>query len=402
MAYFAIISEKHANLRVVRCHINIWALNELFGTTFFCDVGLGLRAKNGEQLKEFQLALPFRSTECQDLRKKLLDAPTATLIFGQPVQKDKNDVISFEEIIERRSIVLKPQPLFQPSANKSAEQEPAAQINNSSPISYEETSERRVSKTTVRLKPVAVHESTLDDKGKADYSLWNIKLNSAIEPKDTNPETYLRLRFPIHSFSRAWVKQGAGAIVDIRVSDVREGLAEKWESSEENIVDIESLNLFVIAPSTMKRRSASPELKYVRLLEGPPWEKYLNRRLSFLGFGRSKQVIYYWRSEKPITRNKPFMAFLDITAERNVTYLGLILVNVLILAAAWCLYRFFPTERAINVAREYWAVIAGAGLISSLTFVINKLAPYVVKVREIVLWIGRAPRWLNNMFYSKE
>lgn len=68
MAYFAIISDKPANLKVVRCHINIWALNELAGMTFFVDVGLGLRAtKNNEPITKFrsyrQLFWSFKSNE---------------------------------------------------------------------------------------------------------------------------------------------------------------------------------------------------------------------------------------------------------------------------------------------------------------------------------------------------
>lgn len=106
-----------------------------------------------------------------------------------------------------------------------------------------------------------------------------------------------------------------------------------------------------------------------------------------------KQVIYYWRSEKPISQDKPFMAFLDLAKEQSPGYLSFILLNVFILAAAWGLFRFFPTESAKEYVTRLLAATGAVGLLkmvwSSLEFV-NKVTPYPDKVR----------RWLNDKFHS--
>ncbi len=353
MAYFAIISDKPSSFKVVRCHINVWALNELFGMTFFFDVGIGLRSIGSEPVTKFQVALPFRSSEFEDLRDKLLNTKTARLILGQPVEI-KDGVISFDETNERNS------------------------------------------KKTIKLKTMSVPKPELDKMSTNNYSLWNFELKSPIEPEGSTAETYIRMRFPVQSFSRTWVKQGSGALVDIRISDVREGLAAQWEALEPNIVEIDGLNLFIIAPSTMKSRSVSPELKYVRLLEGPLWENYLGRRLQLVG--RNKQIIYYWRSEKPINRNKPFMAFLDLAKEHTTGYSRFLLLNMLVLVTLWGIYRFFPANFATKDAWEYVrnlvltiGVIAVAkGLWSGGKLFIEKIIPRVIEL----------PRWLNDLVYS--
>ncbi len=381
MAYFAVISDKPASLRVVRCHINIWALSESAGMTYLFDVGLGLRSNGEANVTKFRLALPFRHAEWEDLCEKLTVEKTAKLILGQPVEIN-DGVLTFKETRETKIIKLKPV-----SVSETAEPTLLAKAHD---YEYEETNERRVLTKVVKLKTMAVPEPSLNLKMSTDeYSLWKFALESPIESEDSDAETYIRMRFRVKSFSRMWVKQGSSTVVDIRISDVREGLAANWKTLEKKIVDIESLNLFVIAPSTMKWRSASPELKYMRLLEGPVWEDYLDRML-----GKNKQVIYYWRSEKPITRDKPFMAFLDLTTERSVTYMGLVIVNLLILAIAWGLYHFVPTKSAVTFLHEYWL-----GVLASIT--VTAIFRWLWSVRsKIKKIIQRLPRLVNDLLDS--
>lgn len=357
MAYFAIISDNSSSLKVVRCHINVWALDEAFGMTFFFDVGLGLNANGSDPITKFSLALPFRHTEFVDLKGKLMDANTARLILGQPVQINKDGVISFVD---------------------------SSPDGKTKPI---------------KLKTTHVPEPERDDKMSTEnYSLLNFELKSAIEQLGTSsPETYLRMRFSVKSFSRTWVRQDSGALVDIRISDVREGLAAQWNALEEKIVPIDSLNLFIIAPSTMKKRSVSPELKYARLLEGPLWETYLDRKLQLVG--RKKHVIYYWRNDKPISHNKPFMAFLDLAKEQTPGYWWFVFLTALILATAWGFYRFLPSTYA---AKDAWAyIVSVVGGLVSLGFIKKAWAGRTLVV-EIVTKFVTLPRRLNSWFYSTQ
>ena len=105
--------------------------------------------------------------------------------------------------------------------------------------------------------------------------------------------------------------------MDFRVADVREAQeAMDWASLQDKIVPIRMLNAFVITPVSLQARSASPDLRYTRLLEGNAWEPYIRRRT---GLFRSRHLlIFYWKATD-ISIHTPFRGFLDLSREFGVS-----------------------------------------------------------------------------------
>ena len=82
---------------------------------------------------------------------------------------------------------------------------------------------------------------------------------------------------------------------------------------EARLIPIKQLNCFVILPGFFRTARLSPATRYVRLLEGRRWERYLGRATGL--FGASKLVITYWRPDYEVSPQKEFRAFLDLRRE---------------------------------------------------------------------------------------
>ncbi|MGA8029714.1 MAG: hypothetical protein WB992_21430 [Bryobacteraceae bacterium] len=294
MAYFAVVKDRdNRALSVTTCHLNLWVLPGFWG--HYCQFDVGLRVKAEEDgLTAFLLALPFivRESGVEDLHDLLLRNDTAPLVFGEPV------------------------------------------LVQGTQISYGGIQNLTVGRIhTQKSKEVA--EWT--DRANA-CSVWKLELASALMRDD---EQYLRLRFPIGQLGRRWVQKRTlfaenGAIMDFRVADIREAQeAKDWASLQEKIVPIGTLNAFVITPVSLQARSASPDLRYTRLLEGNAWEPYIRRRTGLL---RSQHLlIFYWKAND-ISIEKPFRGFLDLSREFGVSSLAnhvrTGVVTVMVFAAA--------------------------------------------------------------------
>lgn len=126
-------------------------------------------------------------------------------------------------------------------------------------------------------------------------------------------------RFAVDSLGRAWTWRRSllvrrNATVDLRVCDLRETQTlPDGNNYEQQVVAINQLNCFVITPASFRTSRASPQTRYVRLLEGHVWESYLRRATDLRR--SAKLVINYWRSEGEVNTLNEFRAFLDLRRE---------------------------------------------------------------------------------------
>lgn len=235
MGFFAVLRDPDDEaFKVLECHVNLWSLAALVGRTFYWDVGLRIGSAAGKPVAKIQLALPFgtfppEEAGIEDLRDRILNPQTAHLIFGRPIKTD-GETIDW-------------------------------------------------GKGRVRIVNVPRSDAErLPNRSGRDFPFWKLKLTPPIAGQT---EGYLRIRFPVKNPGRLWRWKRSlfarnGALVDVRLYDVREAhnVAE-WQAYEHLMVEMEKLNVFVIAPSLLQHRGVSPPLHYLRLLEGdhgsPTW-----------------------------------------------------------------------------------------------------------------------------------
>ena len=344
MAFFAIIKDHDDSFEVLQCHINIWCLGGIFGhSNFVWDVGLRLKGTTDKKVTKIYVAFPFGtdSNTIEDLHDRLIHQHTAELVFGGPVKID-GDQITYDE----RPVAL-------------------GRIDSS----------KRV-----------------EEKCGSDYSFWEIAISP---PLAKDKELYFRIRLKIARCGSTWVWKRSlgrknGALVDLRVSDVREAVAVgSWGAFRDRIVPIDKLNLLVIAPDFLQMRAVSPVLRYMRLLESRAWEYYLGQSPNILD--RRRLIIYHWRSEKgaPVDVKNPFLAFLDLSRDygfiRPANHVRSAIL-IVILAAIGYGYGMALARDAWTWASQFAqqnklvSVLTGAGVI---TFLLGVLKSWPV-IRTIV------------------
>ena len=346
MAFFAIIRDHDDSFEVLQCHVNIWCLGGIFGhSNFVWDVGLRLKGVVDKKVTKLYIAFPFGAdgSGVEDLHDRLTDQQTAELVFGSPVRID-GDKIDYDE----HPVVL-------------------GRVDTS----------RRI-----------------DDKCGSDYSFWEIAI---APPLTKDQELYVRIRIRIARCGSTWVWKRSlgrknGALVDLRVSDVREAVAvESWRAFKDRIVPIVKLNLLVIAPDFLQMRAVSPALRYMRLLESRAWEKYLGQSPN--PRDRSRLIIYHWRSEKgePVDVKRPFLAFLDLSRDygfvRPANHVRSAIFIAVMVTIGYGYGATFAREGwswAIQFAQQNTlASIAGGASLLTIFFGIQKSWPII---RHVVQW----------------
>jgi hypothetical protein len=284
MGFFALLSdpdETGVDYEILRCHLNFWCLSGLFRHTYFWDVGLDIQVGN-KTFSKFQLAIPSRTTaQFRDLINQVQDHAIAQMIFGKPVTISDN-LLEFDG---------------------------------------------------ARMSLTRIGSGTVDEGSSGPgFSLWNLR---TANPVSAGSRIYLRLRFEVRSVGRCWqwrkfVASRYGALVDVRISDVREAWnVNGGDALKSRIVPINKLYFFIVAPARFHLVATSPPVHYIRILEARAWEAYLERRATILG--RDKLTIYQWRNEgsKAIAANEPFRVFLDLHKELGVASPTNILLAVL-------------------------------------------------------------------------
>lgn len=346
MSFFAVLGESEtSSFNIETCHLNLWALGGLFRRqVFYWDVGLRIKANEHNPVDNIWVALPLGTKEKDlvDLRDKMTSQRTLELVFGEAVSI-RQDCIEYGE-------------------------------------------------GEVRPIGIDVSECKMDEK-KSDknFSLWNLKLAPTIRAGE---EGYLRIRFHARTEGRMWTKKrhglfSSGALVDMRVSDVRETWNVKDGAAlKGRIIPINTLYVFLILPSALRYNMASPAFKYVRVLEGQAWESYLDSATNFWKY--RKMIVYYWKAEKPVNTKNPFRAFLALNYSNSIRDYAL--YSGVLFLLFWCIYSFvfytIPHLSNINSGiyagvKEYMLqlIIAGAGL------GVIKILSYVGAIKSVVDWL---------------
>lgn len=287
MGFFAILREDgEPSCRVRQLDINLWCLPRLFGRhQFFCDIGIRLAQEQPDvTLGRLALAMPFRTdgTLWEDLSDRLLTYPkTAGLVFGEQTQVDGATL-------------------------------------------------RFADGTDFTLARLEREKCSLDmARSTKFFSLWHLTLRRPVRP---GGDVYLRTRFNITDLGRTWLWQRAillqnGALVDIRVTDLRESvIVPQGDDYPDRVVKIDELNCFVIAPASYVLGRASPELRYSRILEGRVWEPYLDRATDLLR--RRKISVNFWR-EVDVSSDNEFRGFLTLARSSSATNWSTVLLAAL-------------------------------------------------------------------------
>jgi hypothetical protein len=256
---------------VPEVHINLWVLPGLLGRhVVYFDIGIHLCADPAVPLESFCVVLPAATTdEVTDLADVFKNKDAAQLIFGERV-----DVMAEQlKFIDGESV-------------------PILRISSS---------------LTCRD----------NKKSSPSFSRWDIRLARPLTTKG-----YVRLRFRIRTRGHMLLMRGYGMLAsrilaDLRVSDPRESATvPDGALYEEALVTIGKLYCYVMLPARFHSPSASPEMHYIRILEGSTWEPYLGRATYLLRQG--KLTVYCWYHLEPITMNRPFRAFIDVKRDTRV------------------------------------------------------------------------------------
>jgi hypothetical protein len=285
MGYFAVTNRLlPARFTVSACHLSFWVLTgpwyELFCKKYFLDIGL--RIFPDEDLRRFRLAVPFdtQDGDLTDLSNVVLDPEISPLIFGRPVEIDRDR------------------------------------------IKYDGSSLGQAG-IGDRVIAVSQRESRSEPETAKDinFSTWTIELKDVARAREP---AYVRFRFPVRKPTRIWSSKGwgfakRGIIADFRIADVRESIIlGQGRAEADHIQPIERLFLFVVAPAHFVPKHVSPNLHYSRLLEPKVWEKYLTSCGPY--DAGTKFSIHQWRSYQsdkptPISAANPFRAYADFTRE---------------------------------------------------------------------------------------
>jgi hypothetical protein len=286
---FAIGSVKPCpDVRVTTCHVNVWALQSLnWNPVFYYDLGLELTGISGDDAPTLRLHLPFQTESQADLRHVFNDKDTAGLVFGEPV-----------------SLLPNPDRLVMKGR-----------------------------KSELYLVEVDHELIKVDAESSATQTVYEVKLKGNF---DKARHYYIRMRFVSKSLrdlwqiKRSWFRSN-GATVDLRFFDMRDWFkSNDRKPVTDNLLEVDRLQVFVIAPAEYQLRASSPSLKYMRTLERMSWNDYLGRAPAWT---RSKFLIYYWdikhkkkidqdalpgmssESIVPISVDEPARLFLDISRD---------------------------------------------------------------------------------------
>jgi hypothetical protein len=236
---------------------------------------LGLRLEVNRTLTSLILHLPNTVDESSfvDLAPLVLDDRVNDLIFGTDVKAD-NGVIRY----------------------------PGAGFN-----------EQDVVETVVPIRSFG-SESGYDP-------LYRIELASKIRGTKGRPiHVYLRFRVRIPDPKYIWHRKGwafakRGAIFDLRVSDVREGLPHGTQPPiAVKFKPVQRFFGFLIVPVTYHPGTFSPQLHYSRLLEGQVWQPYL----AGCEFNPTEKLtIHQWRSppNDAVDYRQPFRIYMHLHRE---------------------------------------------------------------------------------------
>ncbi len=354
MGYVAILEQASGSgLEVDRLHVNLWALPGLLPgrKLLYFDIGV-LFHSAVSPLDGVQILLPFmpderpwaapNHTPVLDLFSTLADAAVAELVFGEPLTQQGDD--------QQRTVTLASGPSF----------------------------------NVVRVDAGGV-SVVRPGPYRSDLTLWNIPLSRSIA---IDERAYVRLRFCVFSsggiwrWIRSW-RSRLGATVDLRVSDVREGRDLSTERPlRPRIVDVSTLDVLVMTDRRMRIAVTSPELRYVRTLEGETWQKYLAGS-AYRG-SVDGMIACYWRHPSllqsgtngapiSIQPDTPFRGFLSLTRQRGHSFIATLLAFGAAVGIFLGIYRVLRNTSIPNVNFGWILAFLGLTAISGIASAIKRV-----------------------------
>ena len=371
--------------RCPRLHANIWVFPGLFPGRYllYFDVGVEIRMpphrrfhRRDDPIDSFWLLLPFRVEDgfridtfqkCEDMAQKMTNQETAELIFGGPVALNSG----LGGLLEVEPSTADPMRI--------------GHIN------------------TWKTKPVS------DFIQHTDSSLYEIFPLKAVQPGES---VYFRMRFRVFELPPIWTPKHylGGAIVDFRMSDVRESRHvdhEAWLRGR--IVKMHRTDVFLMAPEAYQLANRSPEPKYMRVLEPHAWRQYNDgadyRRT------QSRYLVYSWRNglnsageADPVSQDRPFRVFADFNRSIFASPWLAILLAAVILAFGVSIGEFFLWLWGLRQSHHVrWDVILRFSGLATLTGILastKRLASFFTG-RAITLrsYLRVAERFLLRKVY---
>lgn len=355
---------------VEQLDVNIWLLPLLFGRfEVYCDIGIRIKA-GPQPVPHFDIAIPFKTNEHSlvDLSPTLSDAETAALVFGETVVDERGNSLDANSNFGLRKSI---------QSDTGSEQ--------------------------------------IENLSSDTFSLWQVALTTALEPNEVG---YVRFRFRTTGFSRTlqWrrsVFRRVGAIFDLHFYDERAAaLVVEGKRYKNNMIPAKKLNVFFIVKSSFTERTVSPNLRYLRVLEGKKWESYLNRATGMIRGG--KHLVHYWRSKKEVKPEDDYRAFLDLAWRTDSigwpTFLALVVASGLS-------SQFFrgttegqtessPFVKSLGAILDLLGGVpdagvlgwVGGGLVGLLVFLLS----WIILAGEAADYGPKALRWCVRKFQSTE
>lgn len=260
MGTFAVLQPSSAPaFTVQQFHINLWCLWSFGVRRLTCDVGILVAGSDASEPTAAELWLPFApdATRTQDLSSELEVTDTAEMVFNETTSRTDN-------------------------------------ANGARVLTFGDGAQR------LALGRLTGKETTALEGAPGTH-----RCNLTWEATGQTCPTYVRVRFVIDDPGSTWVwkrdggLRNKGALVDLRVADLRDG-PEAALRAMDRLVVIESANLFVIAPWDLHVHASSPTPNRSRVLEGDRWVPYLGRHIR-PRLGLSKAVVHHWKSSEART-----------------------------------------------------------------------------------------------------
>jgi len=319
MGLFAVLKPKDGQICVDRLDINVACLPALLGRrNFICDVGVAFTPMD-KPIDALEICLPFqfRDADIEDLGPKLLDAETASLVFGaqcdvRPIERTPpveppSSNSRWRQIVGRRSV--------------STDADPAAAVApKARQLVFEDRDPRG---ETARLEYLLDYidqrttESTRSNG--ASFRLLTVGLANTAPVGKT---TYVRLRVPVLRLGRAWTWErllpfGIPTVstLDMRVADAREAATGGVHTVADRMVTITQVHVLIATGPDYRWLRTSPQPTSVRVLETSQWLDYLGRRISLIG--RGKLIVNLW-SESDVEETRPIRVYASVKRETRL------------------------------------------------------------------------------------
>lgn len=316
MGFVAVLGprpEDKWSINVVRVHLNLWCIRRrVVGHALMLDIGVGFHVLTDALPDGLELFVPVAPEVkdplgVEDLVPRVREQPAAQLIFGEPVEIQTLSGVTKLMIDDSEQYPL---PIVL------VETDPQA------PVVVERNDLWRIHlpfRAPLNKVPSELGAQSVAGSRLAPEPTPPERVHGADVAKSPGVEFYARFRLHIGDPGGVWTwkRQGfllprAGAVVDLRVADLRDPVSSGGVTDEGRVLNVELVNTFVVTPQWLQQKGA-PKLTAVRLLEGANWQGYLNRKLN--PHRRSKSVVYYQRDKDGASKERPANTFIDLGRE---------------------------------------------------------------------------------------